>query len=129
MNISMRLSNSKSASVYQDRIFNFLRSHFGDNIEIYSDFVLEHNIEVDILIPSFELAIEYQGGQHYEEKRYFTEFQQRKRKDAMKRKYFEKHNITLIEIPYWWNGEKDSLIATIHKHRPDIFEPCNIKVN
>jgi hypothetical protein len=29
--------------------------------------------------------------------------------------------ITLIEIPYWWDFEADSLIATIHSYRPDIF--------
>jgi hypothetical protein len=29
--------------------------------------------------------------------------------------------ITLIQIPYWWDKKKWSLIATIHQHRPDII--------
>jgi hypothetical protein len=27
----------------------------------------------------------------------------------------------LIIIPYWWDRQKDSIIATIHQHRPDLI--------
>jgi len=30
--------------------------------------------------------------------------------------------ITLIEIPFWWDGKVDSLLATIAHFRPDIKE-------
>ena len=29
--------------------------------------------------------------------------------------------ITLIEIPYWWNGKKESLMATIHEYHPEFI--------
>jgi hypothetical protein len=32
-----------------------------------------------------------------------------------------KLGITLIEIPYWWDGSIDSLANTIHKYRPDLI--------
>jgi hypothetical protein len=28
--------------------------------------------------------------------------------------------ITLIQIPYWWDKQKDSLISTIHDQKPDL---------
>jgi len=30
-------------------------------------------------------------------------------------------NITLIDIPYWWDCNKESLEATIHLIRPDLI--------
>jgi hypothetical protein len=32
------------------------------------------------------------------------------------------HNITLVEIPYWWDEKKPSLLATLQKIRPDIVK-------
>ena len=29
--------------------------------------------------------------------------------------------ITLIDIPYWWNFDKESLSSTIYHYRPDLF--------
>jgi hypothetical protein len=28
--------------------------------------------------------------------------------------------ITLIEVPYWWDNTKDSLMATIKQHREEL---------
>ncbi len=30
-------------------------------------------------------------------------------------------NITLVIIPYWWDGKRESLIATIRDQRPDLL--------
>jgi hypothetical protein len=35
----------------------------------------------------------------------------------------KEEGITLIEIPYWWDGKKDSLNATIFKHIPHLANP------
>ncbi len=32
----------------------------------------------------------------------------------------------MIEIPYWWDGKKPSLMATIHKFRPDLIKDPGI---
>src|SRR4051812_43605229 len=37
--------------------------------------------------------------------------------------YFQE-GITLIEVPYWWNFNKESLAATIHNVRPDLISEC-----
>ncbi len=33
--------------------------------------------------------------------------------------------ITLITIPYWWDGEVESLATTIYKVRPDVEIPVH----
>jgi hypothetical protein len=39
-----------------------------------------------------------------------------------KRVACDENGIKLIEIPYWWDFTKDSLVATIHMHRPDLIK-------
>src|SRR5688500_2405117 len=33
---------------------------------------------------------------------------------------YRENNITLLEIPYWWDTTKNSVLATLHRYRPDI---------
>ena len=62
------------------------------------------------------MAFEYQGEQHY---RWNTVFGESYRdKDKHKREACKRFGITLIEIPYWWDGDIYSLAATIHKYCP-----------
>ena len=104
-------------------------------------------MELDIYIPSLNLAIEYQGNQHYQYNQFFATNQEndqnnfnfdkdgdidstnienneygRYKNDLEKKEASEDIGLSLIEIPYWWNGDKNSLISTIYKNRPDIFE-------
>jgi hypothetical protein len=47
-------------------------------------------------------------------------------RDEEKRSLCDQYGITLIEVPYWWNGKQDSLLATIYNHRPDVVtDPGN----
>lgn len=78
-------------------------------------------MEVDIFVPAYNLAFEYQGRHHYEELKIFgTKLAQRKKRDQEKREALTAGKITLIEIPYTWNGSKEALLLTIHEHRPDL---------
>lgn len=45
-----------------------------------------------------------------------------KEQDNEKRMACREKGITLIEIPYWWDKEKSSLMATIHELRPELVE-------
>ncbi len=44
-------------------------------------------------------------------------------RDKHKKISCEAIGITLITVPYWWNGELSSLATTVHKVRPDIPIP------
>lgn len=86
-----------------------------------------------------KLAFEYQGEQHYKDSTLFggnLEFKAKGRKecslynptDNEKIEACENHGITLIHIPYWWDGKKESLMATINSYRfiyplPSLFRP------
>lgn len=79
-------------------------------------------MELDINIPSLDLAFEYNGYQHYHHSIYYGPCDKQKRRDKRKMEQCVKAEITLIVIPYWWNQKPDSLKATIHAVRPDLVE-------
>ena len=58
----------------------------------------------DIFISGLNIAIEYQGKQHFEPVDYFggeEAFQKVKKRDAEKKKLSEENNVQLIYINYW----------------------------
>lgn len=44
-------------------------------------------------------------------------YSQARPKDEVKRIECNKHGITFIEVPFWWDGSKESLKATLLKQR------------
>eukprot|EP01127_Copromyxa_protea_P009994 TRINITY_DN2402_c1_g1_i13.p1 TRINITY_DN2402_c1_g1~~TRINITY_DN2402_c1_g1_i13.p1 ORF type:complete len:100 (+),score=19.59 TRINITY_DN2402_c1_g1_i13:75-374(+) len=74
----------------------------------------EKNIEFDIWIPEIQLALEYQGEHHFRD---FSRFiggtamkvSKQRERDNNKREYCNRESIRLVEIPYWWDGNKESL--------------------
>ena len=77
-------------------------------------------MELDIYMPEFDLAFEYQGQQHYTDISFFGTQRNYNDRDVIKRDICASHGITLIEVPYWWNGQVASLAATIVAVRKDI---------
>src|SRR5262249_32758999 len=47
-------------------------------------------------------------------------------RDDQKRQVCQSARLTLIEIPYWWDNQKASLLATIHKFRPDLVSAASL---
>jgi hypothetical protein len=41
-------------------------------------------------------------------------------RDAEKRAKCLRNGITLIEVPYWWNGKIRSLVGTVLRLRPEL---------
>jgi hypothetical protein len=81
-------------------------------------------VELDIFVPSFKLAFEYQGQQHYQptdgSMMQVTVPEVQQQLDKQKLWLCKSHGITLIAIPYWWDRTLASLAATVHMHRPDL---------
>ena len=73
----------------------------------YSDIKLTGRIKplhFDFYLPDYNICIECQGQQHYQEVEFFggeEQFKLQQEYDSLKRDYCKSHNIKLIEIPYW----------------------------
>eukprot|EP01114_Cavostelium_apophysatum_P003600 TRINITY_DN1359_c0_g1_i2.p2 TRINITY_DN1359_c0_g1~~TRINITY_DN1359_c0_g1_i2.p2 ORF type:complete len:193 (+),score=48.34 TRINITY_DN1359_c0_g1_i2:1252-1830(+) len=76
-------------------------------------------MELDIFLPDYDLAFEYQGAHHYKETM-FGDLEEYQKRDQAKREACEKIGLTLIAIPYWWDCATETLQATIFKYRPDL---------
>eukprot|EP00026_Physarum_polycephalum_P000761 Phypoly_transcript_00762.p1 GENE.Phypoly_transcript_00762~~Phypoly_transcript_00762.p1 ORF type:complete len:886 (-),score=68.50 Phypoly_transcript_00762:72-2729(-) len=80
-------------------------------------------MELDIYLPEISLALEYQDPHHYFSVWYASKpletYQQR---DAMKAQAAVVRGITLIHVPFWWDGTRESLIGTIRKQRSDLLQ-------
>eukprot|EP01114_Cavostelium_apophysatum_P000257 TRINITY_DN1024_c0_g1_i1.p1 TRINITY_DN1024_c0_g1~~TRINITY_DN1024_c0_g1_i1.p1 ORF type:complete len:668 (+),score=81.95 TRINITY_DN1024_c0_g1_i1:114-2006(+) len=78
------------------------------------------DLEVDIAIPSLLLAFEYQGEQHYADAKIFGTAAQRGGRDKFKLDVVEKSGYSLLQIPFWWDRQDESLLATILSKRPEL---------
>lgn len=96
-----------------------------------------NRVELDIFVPAFSIAFEYQGEvflcvyscnlqRHFFDNTLHGVTSETKLRDSEKAKLCAQHGITLIQIPYWWNFSNDSLKATIHKYRPDIIQESQL---
>jgi hypothetical protein len=75
------------------------------------------NIKYDIIAI---FLILFKGEQHY--KSLYLNVQLQKERDILKKEACKSFGITLIEIPYWWDGQYESIAATIYRARPDLFQ-------
>eukprot|EP01124_Arcella_intermedia_P025305 TRINITY_DN4503_c1_g2_i2.p1 TRINITY_DN4503_c1_g2~~TRINITY_DN4503_c1_g2_i2.p1 ORF type:complete len:395 (-),score=66.80 TRINITY_DN4503_c1_g2_i2:843-2027(-) len=82
-------------------------------------------MELDLWVPKYNLALEYQGEHHYYNlhsaygpsgtaSMYIS-------RDCQKKSSCVEHGITLATVPYWWDGKRESLASSLHHIRPDIF--------
>eukprot|EP00026_Physarum_polycephalum_P002368 Phypoly_transcript_02374.p1 GENE.Phypoly_transcript_02374~~Phypoly_transcript_02374.p1 ORF type:complete len:856 (+),score=113.95 Phypoly_transcript_02374:207-2774(+) len=77
--------------------------------------------EVDCLLLDLGLAFEFQDSYHY----ITTWYHQNsldivQRKDNEKSEKLRKLGITLVYIPCWWLGDKESILSTAQFFRPDL---------
>lgn len=105
---------------------------YSKGIRIISTFLEQNNISYerekrvgdsllrfDIFIPLFNVAIEFNGKQHYEAIPFFggeENFQAQKDRDNRKRQYCQENNIFLLEIPYTLKKEEiEEILSKIFK--------------
>lgn len=72
-------------------------------------------IQLDVFLPKEKLAFEYQGQHHFESIRAIANLEQQKQRDTEKREACQQKEITLIEVPYWWDKQRSSLELMIRK--------------
>jgi len=88
---------------------------------------------LDIFIPNLNLAFEFHGEQHFQEitSGGFSPLEFQKFRDLEKIQLCEKHAIKLIIIPYWWDNNIETLVATILREYPGILkhmiDPNNVE--
>ena len=78
------------------------------------------DVELDIYIPELKLAFEYHGIHHYEDNPKFGQKEMYQKRDNEKRIICKNEQITLIEIPYWWNNKQDTLQSLIQSRNISI---------
>ncbi len=75
-------------------------------------------LRFDFYLPEYNIAIEYDGRQHFEPVTFWNgqdankKFRECKENDAIKNEFCSKNNITLIRIPYWNYNKIDTILAS-----------------
>ena len=69
--------------------------------------------ELDLFIPSINLAFEYQGEQHYDDlmSSAFSPHEVYKFRDDAKFQLCVKNDVTIVFIPYWWDRNKETIVS------------------
>jgi hypothetical protein len=84
--------------------------------------------QLDVYFPDLMLGLEYQGEAHYGHSSFKREdTTSLMKRDAEKKLQAAKLGITLVEVPYWWDGSKLQLEATIQQHRPDLIDKAQVE--
>ena len=75
-------------------------------------------MELDVWIPSKKIGIEYQGEQHFFPVKHWggqAALHKLQERDREKRIACKINGIKLVEIPYTWDGGRNSLIEQIQQ--------------
>ena len=104
-----KLFQKKAKKVQQRNLFLSLSSLLPNKllIENYRHplLIADRNLEVDIFIPSLNMAIEYQGEYHYESGTIsFTPAEIYQSRDLTKSSLASSLHLYLLSIPYWWSS-------------------------
>eukprot|EP00026_Physarum_polycephalum_P001914 Phypoly_transcript_01917.p1 GENE.Phypoly_transcript_01917~~Phypoly_transcript_01917.p1 ORF type:complete len:811 (+),score=69.95 Phypoly_transcript_01917:211-2643(+) len=78
-------------------------------------------MEMDLWIPDYQLCFEMQDSYHYMTTTYYQHTREYiKSRDSAKQHMAHLNGMTLIQVPCWWNGRLEQIVATICFQRPDI---------
>jgi hypothetical protein len=117
-------------------LYGSLRSLLDSNIELECEWALfgykyvhesrNRPMQFDLWIPRFNIAMEYQGVQHFMEHR-FVHFEedmaQQSKRDDSKSRVCNALDIRLISIPFWWSIEVDRISDLLQRVLPFVCTP------
>lgn len=78
------------------------------------------SLEIDVFVPVHRLALEYQGEHHYHDNPSFGSLEMYTARDEEKVRLCAEHDIHLVAVPYWWDGQLGSLRTLIEEVKQDI---------
>lgn len=80
-------------------------------------------LQLDVYVPMYNFAIEYQGQQHYDEEHFWNKHAAKQdsiERDEEKRKLCEDHGVTVIEIPYWYKINRELIKELVWEKVPNV---------
>ena len=110
--------NLKGKKTTQRLLFSFTQMIY-PSLLIFENYfhpklIHSNNYELDIFIPALQLALEYQGEQHYDDiPAAFGAVESSQSRDIVKEKLAKDHSIKIIYIPYWWDQSLSSLQSSL----------------
>ncbi len=108
----------------EELVFNIVKKCFKEHIVLYQHrpFFLKSDIggqmSYDVFISGLNIAIEYQGKQHFEPVEFFGGLEAFNRtivRDAIKSELSKQNNVKLIYINYWENISPDLILDKINE--------------
>jgi len=118
------LSSYKSIYIYELTIGNLGEEHVkipSSRLDpIDQSKIRRQESEIDLYFGNLKLAIEYQGVQHYFDRFVFGETNVTSEVDVLKAVDCAMQQITLLEVPHWWDQRLDSVSKTLQSIRKDI---------
>ena len=98
----------------QRLLFSFSQKIYPSLLIFENYFHPKGYFELDIFIPALQLALEYQGEQHYDDMpAAFSGFELLQKRDEEKEKLAKDHSIKIIYIPYWWDQSLSTLQSSL----------------
>jgi hypothetical protein len=78
-------------------------------------------VEFDLFIPEHRFAVEYDGIYHYKDVISLQGNITQRNRDPEKVAAALKEGITILSVPYWWDGSASQLANSIHAVRADLI--------
>jgi hypothetical protein len=98
-------------------------------VDIEEDYKFEEGQTVSYFIPSLKLAFDYQGVGEYVERSSAPTARFVLMENPMKVTVAERHGVTLIFVPYWWDRTLASLAATILERNEEFKAKMDLSAN
>jgi hypothetical protein len=116
-------TSKKSQHLLLKRVKNLFRGETVLENHLHPNLLYEGSnkqMQLDIFIPDRNIALEYQGMQHYKMVSMFGGYHSQQIRDFEKKKACKELGIELICIPYWWDFKEESLAATLLSICPNL---------